>query len=125
MNPVDYQEMVRPFLSERRLHHSECVAQMAKELAVRYGADPQKAWIAGMLHDILKEQSKEEQLKMMDEFGIILTDEEHNAPKLWHAILGAAYLERQGGISDREILNAVRYHTTAHADMALLEKVWG
>lgn len=123
MNPVDYQEMVRPFLSERRLHHSECVAKMARHLAERYAADPEKAFCAGMLHDILKEQPKEEQLKMMDEFGIILTDEERSAPKLWHAVLGAAYLERRGGISDREILNAIRYHTTARADMSLLEKV--
>ena len=120
---TDYQEMVRSFLSERRFHHSECVAKMAKQLAERYGADPKKAWEAGILHDILKEQPKEEQLKMMDEFGIILTDEERSAPKLWHAFLGAAYLERRAGISDREILNAVRYHTTARPDMSLLEKV--
>lgn len=123
MSKVDYQEMVRPFLSERRFHHSECVAEMAKHLAKRYGADPDQAWTAGMLHDILKEQPKEEQLKMLDEFGIILTDEERSAPKLWHAILGAAYLERQAGISDREILDAVRYHTTARANMSILEKV--
>lgn len=123
MNREDCAKTVRPLLSERRFHHSECVAQMAEHLAEKYGADPEKAWCAGMLHDILKEQPKEEQLKMMDEFGIILTDEERSAPKLWHAILGAAYLERRVGISDREILNAVRYHTTARAGMSLLEKV--
>ena len=123
MNRENYQTMIRPFLSEKRFRHSVCVAEMAEHLARKFGADMEKAWTAGILHDILKEQSPEDQLKMMDEFGIILTDEERPAQKLWHAILGAAYLERELGISDREILDAIRYHTTARANMTLLEKV--
>lgn len=123
MKAVDYEQVLCGFLSERRLHHSRCVADMAKKLAQQYGADPEKAFCAGMLHDIFKEQPKEEQLKRMDEFGIILTDEERSAPKLWHAVLGAEYLQRQGIVSDEEILLAIRYHTTARADMSMLEKV--
>jgi predicted HD superfamily hydrolase involved in NAD metabolism len=42
---------------------------------------------------------------------------------LWHAIAGAAFLEHILHIDDRDLLNAVRYHTTARAGMSLLEKV--
>ncbi len=123
MTREDYQALVRPFLSDRRYQHSVCVAEMAEQLAHKYGGNPEKAWTAGMLHDILKEQPPQEQLKSMDEFGIILTEEERGAQKLWHAMLGAAYLERRQGISDPEILDAIRYHTTGRADMALLDKI--
>ena len=120
---LDYEEAIRPFLSEKRYHHSLCVAEAAEELARQYGADEEKAWIAGILHDILKETPGEEQLRMLDGFGIALTDLERSAPKLWHAITGAAYLEHTLHIQDREILDAVRYHTTGRADMTLLEKI--
>ena len=120
---LDYEEAIRPFLSEKRYHHSLCVAEATEELARQYGADEEKAWIAGILHDILKETPGEEQLRMLDGFGIALTDLERSAPKLWHAITGAAYLEHTLHIQDREILDAVRYHTTGRADMTLLEKI--
>lgn len=123
MNLEDYKAVIRPFLSEKRFFHSECVAKRARELAVRYGADPKKAETAGILHDIMKDTPQDEQLKMMDQFGIILTDVERAAPKLWHAMLGAAYLKNKLKIDDAEILSAVRYHTTGRKGMTLLDKI--
>jgi nicotinate-nucleotide adenylyltransferase len=123
MTREEYKALVRPFLTEKRFHHSECVAEEAESLAKQYGADPEKAWIAGMLHDIMKELPPEEQLKKMDAFGIILSDLEKSAPKLYHAILGAAYLEQTLHITDRDIIDPVLYHTTARADMTLPEKI--
>ena len=41
---LDYEEAIRPFLSEKRYHHSLCVAEAAEELARQYGADEEKAW---------------------------------------------------------------------------------
>jgi predicted HD superfamily hydrolase involved in NAD metabolism len=75
------------------------------------------------MHDVCKDMDPKEQLQLFEQFDIMLDNIEKNAPKLWHAILGAAYLERALGISDKEILNAVRYHTTARANMGLLEKL--
>ena len=48
---------------------------------------------------------------------------ERVAPKLWHAKAGAAFLEHILGIEDRELLDAVRYHTTARAGMTPLDRV--
>lgn len=116
-------EAVKPKLSEARWIHSLNVSKEAVKLSKKYGADPQKAEIAGLLHDIMKNTASDEQLQMLQRFGIILTNIEAAAPKLWHAMSGAAYIEHVLGESDRDILNAVRYHTTARKEMSLLEKV--
>ena len=116
MKLSEYQAIIKPFLSEYRYKHSLNVAKEAVRLAERYGADPQKAETAGILHDIMKDANPKDQLKIMDRFGIILTDVEKSAQKLWHAIAGALYIEHELGIQDR-------YHTTGRAGMGLLEKV--
>lgn len=123
MDEKQYEEIVRSRLSEKRFVHSMNVAKAAEELAVQNGADPQKARLAGILHDIMKESPPEEQLKIMESSGIMLTDVERSAPKLWHAMAGAAYLQNVLGIEDSEVVNAVRYHTTGRADMSVLEKI--
>ena len=123
MTREQYQEIVRPFLSEKRFHHSQCVAEEAERLAKTYGADPEKAWISGILHDIMKELPPAEQLKKMEEFGILLTELERGAQKLWHAILGAAYLRQALHIEDPDIVDPVLYHTTARANMTLPEEI--
>ena len=114
---------VRQRLSEKRFYHSQCVAEEAARLAVLYGADPEKARLAGLLHDILKDTPAEEQLKILQGFGIMMNDTELANRKLWHAISGADFLEFGLGIRDRELLSAVRCHTSGRKNMTLLEKV--
>ncbi|WP_283607186.1 bis(5'-nucleosyl)-tetraphosphatase (symmetrical) YqeK [Faecalispora anaeroviscerum] len=123
MDEKQYEEIVRSRLSDKRFQHSRNVAKAAQELAVLNGENPQKARLAGILHDIMKEAPPEEQLKIMAASGIILTDVERSAPKLWHAMAGAAYLRDVLGFQDQEILDAVRYHTTGRANMSVLEKI--
>lgn len=123
MTREEYKAIVKPFFSEKRMHHSVCVAEEAESLAKKYGADPEKAWIGGILHDIMKEMPADEQLKRMNEFGIILSDLEQGAQKLWHAILGAEYVRQELKIDDPDIVDPIYYHTTARADMTLLEKI--
>lgn len=118
-----YKAIIRPHLTEKRFQHSVNVAQESVKLAKKYGADVQKAETAGILHDILKDTDAEKQLKMISDFGIIMTDAELTAKKLWHAIGGAAYIEAVLGIRDRDIVNAVRYHTSGRKNMTLLEKI--
>ena len=123
MTAQEAKNWIRPMLADKRYHHSLCVAKEAVRLAKRFGADPEKAELAGLLHDITKELPTEKQLKMMESFGIILTDVERRSRKVWHAMLGAAYLERECGVTDPDILGAVRWHTTGKAGMTLLEKI--
>lgn len=122
-NKDDCTRIIREKLTNRRFIHSLRVAEQAVTLAERFGADTQKAEIAALLHDISKEENEQNQLKIIKEFGIILSVAEKKENKLLHAIAGAAYIEHVLGVSDRDILNAVRYHTTARPGMSVLEKV--
>lgn len=123
MTVNEYKNHIQKKLGEKRYFHSLCVAEEAVRLADRYGADKEKAYIAGLLHDVLKDTSAEEQLKFAKEFGIILSDLEFSSPKLYHSIIGSVYIEKILGIDDAEITSAVRYHTTAKENMTLLQKV--
>ena len=118
-----YRALLRQKLGEYRLRHSFCVADAARMLAVRYGADPEQAYFAGLLHDVMKDAPREEQKRMIEDGGTVLTDAERGNPKLWHAMAGEAFLRTQLGVADADVLNAVRYHTTGRAHMSLLEKI--
>lgn len=119
----DYVILLKERLTEKRFYHSLCVAKEALRLSEKYGGDNEKAFLAGLLHDICKDTSGNEQLQLLEQFGIILDTVSKNAKKLWHAISGATYLKNVLKIGDEEIISAVRYHTTAKSDMTLLEKI--
>ena len=118
-----YVEILRGRLTPKRFRHSLAVADQAEHLAKLYGADPQKARTAGLLHDILKDTDRDSQLQIFKDFDILLDAVERGAPKLWHAHAGAVFLENILGITDPDILLPVRYHTTGRAGMSLLEIV--
>lgn len=110
-------------MGDYRFNHSVNVAKEAKKLAKHYGADENKAEIAGILHDITKEMPKEQQLQIIIDSGIILDNVQLHAPMLWHGMSGSIVVRDELGIDDEDILNAIRYHTTGRAGMSLLEKV--
>lgn len=120
---TDYKRLLREKLDDYRFLHSLNVAESAVMLAKLYDGDEEKAYFAGLVHDIMKNATKEEQLQIMEKGGIILSRTEKNNPKLWHAMAGEAYLRTEMGIEDKEILSAVRYHTTGKAGMSLLDKI--
>ncbi len=124
MYPNDeYVELLKSRLTERRFIHSLNVAKSAEELALKYGADPEKAYTVGLVHDICKDMPYGEQLSYMLENGLQLTDVEISAGKLYHAMSGRLYAEKELGWHDDDMLNAIRYHTTGRTGMSLLEKV--
>lgn len=110
-------------LKPKRFEHSLAVAEEAVRLAKRYGVDAQKARTAGLLHDVMKNTPPEDQLCVLANYGVEMSDVERAAEKLYHAMSGAAFAQHVLGIADHDILNAVRYHTTARAGMSPLEKV--
>jgi predicted HD superfamily hydrolase involved in NAD metabolism len=110
-------------MDEQRFLHSLGVMKTAVELAVYYNADVEKAEIAGLLHDCARGVDIEHQLKMVEYFGILLDDVEKREKALIHGPLGAVTAERNYGITDREILKAIRIHTTGDTDMNLLDKI--
>ena len=100
----DYVTLLRGRLSEKRFYHSLAVAKEALRLAQKYGANTEKAFLAGLLHDICKDTPKNEQLQIFSEFGIILSALEESAFKLWHAMSGACYIQNILNIKDADII---------------------
>ena len=118
-----YELLAKSMLSPKRFYHSVNVAALAVKLSERYGESPEKAKIAGILHDIFKETSEEELLQLMEKFGIILSENQKKVPKVWHGIVCAAYMEKELRIKDRDLCNAVKFHSTGRAGMSMLEKI--
>lgn len=119
----EYKNILKQRLTEKRYYHSVCVAQEACRLAKIYGLDADKAYLAGLLHDITKNSCKDEHFAIFKSNGIVLGDIELSQEKLWHAISGSAYVKYNLKIEDDEIFDAIRYHTTAKADMSLFSKI--
>ncbi len=111
---------IKGLLTDKRRKHTEGVMKAADELALRFGADREKARIAALCHDIFRGRDNETLNALIDEFGI---DKRYtDRPELSHSKLAAAALKRDYGIDDEDILNAVSYHTTGRAGMSKLEK---
>ena len=110
-------------MNEHRFEHSLNVAERAIFLAEKYGADPEKAGFAGLIHDVCKGIPNTEQLEIIKNEGIVLDEDTLASPALWHSIAGAVYSEHELGVSDEDVLNAIRYHTSGRGGMSILEKV--
>ena len=120
--PAELQE-IRSRLSERikrkRLSHTMLTACEAVKLAANYGADCKKARLAAMLHDCVKLPNKE-LIEFCDTNGYAISDED---PYLIHARLGAVIAEEEYGVTDQEILQAIRNHTLGRVGMSLMDKI--
>lgn len=110
-------------LDAYRFRHTIGVADTAACLSMRYGGDMERAVLAGLLHDAAKCMPDEERVDFCEAHGIPVTDTERRNPTLLHAKIGAYVAEHEFGVTDREILDAVTYHTTGRPAMSLLEKI--
>ena len=108
-------------LKESRYIHSFGVEKMATELAKIYGADVEKAAFAGKYHDIAKCFDEEKMNEYILKYDI---DKKYlNNVPLAHSKVAAEILKNEYGVTDEDVLNAVRSHTTGRPDMSLLEEI--
>lgn len=106
----------------KRWEHTKGVMETAVILAERFGADPVKAELAAILHDVAKYWPVQKLHHMMVEHA--LSEELLRYDKqLWHAEVGAFVAEHEYGVTDTDVLNAIRYHTSGRVGMTLLDKV--
>ena len=115
-------EAVSSQMPEKRWIHTLGVMETSVKLAEHYGADPRKADLAAILHDVAKYWPVQKLRDILSENRLneelLLHDKQ-----LWHAEVGAFVAERDYGVDDPEVLDAIRYHTSGREDMTLLEKV--
>lgn len=119
----EYRALAERLETPKRYAHSLAVARQAAALAERHGAPVKLAQVAGLLHDICKDLPEEEQLQRILKSVIIWDTLILELPNIWHGIAGAAYLTCELNLKNRQILDAVGYHTTGRGGMSPLEKI--
>ena len=104
-------ESVRRYLlvlkqeGETRFAHTKRVIDLASEMAARFGEDAEKTALAALLHDYCK-----------DPDGGVENDINHGS-------MAAEAARTEFGVTDEDVLNAIRYHTTGRAGMSKLERI--
>lgn len=119
MEIKEIEKKLRIELDEKRYKHSISVADEARRLADLYGADKEKAYLAGLIHDCAKCVPYSDAVKT----GCELDRETLACPGVVHAPVGAYIAEHEYGITDTEVLDAIRYHTVARESMTMLDKI--
>lgn len=115
-------DYIKDTLSEKRYIHSLGVAEEAKKLALKFDYDVDKAYLAGLSHDLAKEMSSEKIKEKLLKYGKTELFEEYDS-SLIHGPVAAVILNNEFSVKDEEILDAVHYHTTGKENMRLLTKI--
>ncbi|AYA99712.1 bis(5'-nucleosyl)-tetraphosphatase (symmetrical) YqeK [Lachnoanaerobaculum umeaense] len=116
-------------LPKKRYEHTLGVAYTSAALAMRYGEDIIKAELSGILHDIAKAKKLPKLKELMIGFDDPYTDAGYvemvsdKAPQILHAIYAPYLAKKNYNIEDKDILSAIRWHTTGKKDMSILEKI--
>ena len=109
-------------LSKKRYEHSLLVAKEAKSLAKIYHVDEEKAYLAGLMHDIAKELSEEENNYWIKKGNLADDLKNENYKKIRHADIGAIIAKEKYNL-DNDICNAIKYHTIGNKNMDTLAKI--
>ena len=99
-SPLTSEEIVakeKSNMDEKRFKHCIGVSETSRKLAELNNYDPDKAALAGFIHDYDR--------------------------AIWHGIVGSYFIEKELKITDPEILTAIKRHTTADVEMTTLDKI--
>ncbi len=113
-------------MKENRFLHGKRVMQMGARIARAHMLDDDicnKIEIAAVLHDIARDKSEESLLSRAFEWDLNVKEYEMARPILLHGKVGAEMVKSKLGISDEDILNAIRYHTSGRIGMSVIEKI--
>lgn len=117
------QERLQKKLDLKRYEHTLGVLYTSAALCMQHGINIEQGMLAGLLHDCGKAYKNKEQYVLCKQYGISLSEVEHENLALIHAKLGAYLAKEVYGIHDEDVLSAIRFHTTGKPDMTTLEKI--
>ena len=95
--------------------HTKGVISLALKYAKKFGVSLKKTLLASLLHDVAKYLKVEDYPDFVPPKGV--------PSQVMHQYLGAHVAKTVLGVKDREVLNAIRYHTSAKPNMSLLAKI--
>jgi nicotinate-nucleotide adenylyltransferase len=120
---VSVENAARESLSPGRFLHSRNTALLAWDLCRRFGLDPRAGYLAGIAHDLGKPLNEKALLKLAAQDGGELSRLEKKKPSLLHGRAAAVLLRERFGVHNKDILEAVAWHTEGNAGMGALGKV--
>ena len=106
-------DRVRSMLTEKRWRHTCGVVLAGLKINENVGLPSEKVFVSCLLHDCMKYAETVHEGVPRDAIGT----------KVLHAFNGAEEARVGFGITDPEIVDAVRYHTTGRAGMTTLDKL--
>lgn len=119
----DLKKKLKKEMDDSRFEHTMGVMYTCGALAMRYGYDLDKAMLAGLMHDCAKCIPNAKKLKMAEKHHLEISNLERKNPFMLHAKLGAYLAKKKYDIEDKEVLSAIRWHTTGRPKMTLLDKI--
>lgn len=123
MELQEIRKKLKKDLDKARYEHTKGVMYTAGCLAMSYGYDYKKAMIAGLLHDCGKCLPTSEKVELCKKHDILISNIEISNPGLLHAKAGMVLAEEKYGITDPQILHAIKVHTTGEPNMNTLDKI--
>lgn len=123
MNLEQINTKLKKIMNEKRYQHSLRVSMVAEKIAEYYKLPSEKVKILGLLHDCAKDYSVDELKKLINKYNIRLDKVGGKIPKIWHAYVGAELAKEVFQINDEEMLDAIRYHSTASDKLSLIGKI--
>lgn len=119
----DYMSELKKMISEKRLRHTLGVRDTAVEMALRWHAPVIRCAVAGLLHDCAKGMPEDKLFRMAAECGLMSEDTGMHSYPVLHGPVGAHLAKEKFGVKDREILNAIIYHTVGRPGMTNTELI--
>ncbi len=110
-------------ISTARYEHSERVAELAKELCIKFNEDENLGYFAGLFHDMCKEMDKKKLLEVAKKEKKVLSDSEKKRPSLLHGFVAAHILKETFNVKNDQVLEAISAHTFGKKDMCNLAKI--
>jgi len=118
-----FEKKVRSMCKKKRYKHIRSTARFSVKLSALFNENPSKAYFAGIAHDMARDLSEKTILKRAKEDGADIRYFEQESPVLLHGRAAAALLKQDFGITDYDILEAVRYHTYGNPGMGRLASI--
>ena len=119
----EIRDYIRKELKPERYRHSIGVMETARKMAACHGEEPERAALAGILHDCGKHCSGSDSLRLLEASGYVPDEVERFDPDLLHGRMGALVAREKFRISDAGILSAIACHTTGKSGMSKLDKI--
>lgn len=120
---IELKEELKNRLNKFRYEHVLSVEKIALELQLQYDLDSTKMQFISLYHDYAKNLSTEVLYDYSLFFSLDLLDFEKNSHDFLHGKISAMIACKKYLFIDKDIFNAIYYHTTGRARMSKYEKI--